>query len=71
MRFVVTRTRYLDEDEPPVPGAVKGEIEAWFIELADLDALVAFWKEHGDLVLREAFGNNELPCIEVYDDYRE
>lgn len=44
---------------------------AWFIDLPDLDALLAFWKEHGELVLTEAFGNNGLPCIEIYDDYRE
>lgn len=47
------------------------DVTAWFIEIDSIEALMAFYEEHGDLVLTESFGNNGQPCIEIYDGYRE
>lgn len=45
--------------------------EAWFIEVPDLAALMALEKREGDLILRRALFNPGIPCIEIYDGYRE
>ena len=53
------------------PGGSVGDREnqpCWFVEFDNLDQLLAFAHEHGDLVLkRESDGSS----IEIYDDYRE
>lgn len=44
---------------------------AWFIDIDSLEALMAFRDKYGDLILTGAFGNEEQPCVEIYDEYRE
>lgn len=44
---------------------------AWFIDIDSLNALMAFYEEHGDLVITGAVGNDEHPALEIYDGYRE
>lgn len=44
---------------------------AWFVELEDLDALLAFWRKYGELVLKVAVEDGSTPTIEIYDNYRE
>lgn len=41
----------------------------WLIEIDGMNGLLAFAKEHGELVLDAYSGN--IPCIEIYDSYRE
>lgn len=57
---------------------VKGQIardfpgeEAWFIEIPDLAALIAFMDRHGELVIGPDLFSEEYRCLEIYDDYRE
>ncbi len=45
------------------------EDEAWSIEFTDLDKLMAFVAEHGDVVITP--GEGEPPELEIYDNYRE
>lgn len=45
--------------------------KAWFVEIDTLDALVAFAKEHGQLVLAHEDWPTDGPSIEIYDGYRE
>lgn len=48
-----------------------GPRPAWFVEIASLEALMAFHEKHGDLVVTSALGNPGTPLLEIYDDYRE
>ena len=45
--------------------------QAWFIEVADLDALLAFYHKHGSIVLTSRYDNPTMIQLEIYDDYRE
>jgi hypothetical protein len=47
------------------------EQEDWFIEIADLPALVEFMNTNGRLVLMPVDEGGNPPEIEIYDDYRE
>ena len=84
MKFVVYRTSIWSTDwdtVQPCPGAIHEGENKWTIEIADLDALVAFCHEHGKLVLefqqrrREdgewVVDEEQLTEIEIYDYYRE
>jgi hypothetical protein len=69
MKFIVCRTSIWSakwDTVQPCPGAVHESERRWTIEIADLDALMAFSREYGNLVLSEA-----PPAIEIYDYYRE
>ena len=43
----------------------------WFIELADMDALLAFMAAEGSLVIQPCWYNASELEIEIYDGYRE
>lgn len=46
--------------------------DAWGIEISSLEELMDFKEEVGEeLVLITSWIDNETPCIEIYDDYRE
>lgn len=45
--------------------------EGWFIEIPDLDALMAFYAKHGPLVMEQCYHNHTINQIEIYDGYRE
>lgn len=47
------------------------EREAWFIEIADLDALIKFYQENGNLVITGRYDSPTITELEIYDDYRE
>lgn len=47
------------------------DTEGWFVEIADLDALIAFYAKYGSLVLTPHYKNQYIPEIEIYDGYRE
>lgn len=69
MKFAVTRTSDWRKESAPVPEAVRGGLDeygenVWYVEIPDLESLVAFAKTHRRIILR----NDE---IEIYDDYRE
>ncbi len=48
-----------------------GTETAWFVEIEDLDALMVFYEEHGDLIITTNWNDHETPTIDIYDDYRE
>ena len=50
-----------------------GEEPCWYVDLPDLDALVAFVGRHGQVVIGERYGapKGDALQIEIYDEYRE
>jgi hypothetical protein len=65
----VTRYRTVVADPPWEIGDFPGQ--EWFIDIASLDDLMAFYEKHGELVLTATVGDESVPCIEIYDGYRE
>lgn len=48
------------------------ENKGWFLEISTLEELIEFSeKVHCDLIIGKHFDNDEIFCIEIYDDYRE
>ena len=45
--------------------------EEWFIDIADLDALLKLVKKEGAIVVQASRHSDKHPEIEIYDDYRE
>ena len=46
--------------------------KGWFVEIADLDALLVFCQAHGECVVAAStWMAKGFPEIEIYDDYRE
>ena len=50
-----------------------GETTEWVVDIADLDALMAFVVKYGRVVVtpRSFFLIESMPILEIYDDYRE
>ena len=46
-------------------------MDMWFIEIADLVALMSLYEREGDLILRSFLFDEKTPEIEIYDDYRD
>ena len=47
-------------------------VDKWGIEINSLEELMDFQEAVGaELVLNTSWIDNETPCIEIYDDYRE
>lgn len=65
----MSRTRHYSLSKPPCDEAVR-EKGDWFVEIPDLDALLAFIARHGELVIGPHHSRDEL-SIEIYDGYRE
>lgn len=67
MKFTVTRTSQCNPDIQPVKGAKPPTRvhRNWVIEIADLDALMTFVGNYGDVII------SETKHIEIYDNYRE
>ena len=82
MKFIIERTSIWNDDEPPCEEAVMVKTEDqrlnrvgeyyihYEIEINTLEELFEFSKKHGKLVF-VAEASEELPYIEIYDDYRE
>jgi len=48
------------------------QAKAWFVEIEDLDALIAFTKKYGSVIVQSEYCTAKgYPYIEIYDDYRE
>jgi hypothetical protein len=45
--------------------------DAWFVEFDSLEALIAFFEKHGNLVITTSWSDKTSPMVEIYDDYRE
>jgi hypothetical protein len=78
----LTRERFVDRgtEHQVVRGPRGGAVgikrrlrdeDGWFREFTDLNDLLAFADEHGELVIGSALGNPSVREIEIYDDYRE
>ena len=48
----------------------RGHVLAWAVEIADLDALMAFMERHGDIIIYGPRPNGHR-LIKIYDDYAE
>ena len=83
-RFEVSRvSRSSDDEEPPCEGAVRGLAAyhfpngvsgmepVWYIELADLAALLSFRERYGKLILTVSAWDDVTPSLIIYDDYVE
>lgn len=73
MKFNITKTSDYDLKESPYSGSVLVRDEewgfrAWEIEIDSIEKLLSIAKECRVVV---GFDDNTLPCIEIYDDYRE
>lgn len=58
-------------DHTVIDGHIVRKIDQvkWCVELADLDALIAFVKKYGEIVIIPP--EDVTPGIEIYDGYRE
>lgn len=45
--------------------------ESWFIDIDSLKELIDFLNEVGSIVVTKFIWNEDIPEIEIYDDYRE
>ena len=45
--------------------------KAYFIDINSLEELNKLSNKYGDLIIRECWDNPNIPCIEIYDNYRE
>lgn len=78
MKFMIERTSCWSGSEPPCEGASVfsrddewGETK-WTIDVDNLEALMALAGKEGQLIVSAPCpSNNDLPCIEIYDTYRE
>lgn len=69
MKFEVVRTSIRWKvEEAPCPEAEKLPNGIWQVEIASLEDLIAFVREHGEVVINAGL---HRPIIEIYDDYRE
>lgn len=66
--------RYPDKEFEKVNGSVRSvgvDKDCWLIDFSDLDELVAFSDEVGEIIVGANFRNHDQPHIEIYDGYRE
>lgn len=75
MKFIVTKTSWLYDDEHTVPcenAVFDNEEGAWVIEINSIEELLSVLKKcnHNIIISLKAY-NSELPCLEIYDDWRE
>lgn len=55
----------------PRGGPYHDVVEAWFVDINTLDALLALSAKYGDLILSACLGNADIPEITIYDDHLE
>jgi hypothetical protein len=48
-----------------------GAEETWGIEFNSLKELIEFTYKYDEIILRKSWIDNQTPCLEIYDDYRE
>lgn len=82
MKFRIERTSNCDGEEKPCEKAYGGEhlggraddVRVWYIDINTLDELIALRDEvENELIVGTAQEKelNDMPNIEIYDDYRE
>ena len=75
MKFIVIKTswRYDDEHTAPCENAVfDNEEEGWVIEINSIEELLSFVEKCSDeIIISLKAYNSELPCLEIYNDWRE
>lgn len=74
MKFIVTRTSYYEgEKTAPCENAVfDNQEKAWIIEINSIDELLSVLKKcNHDIIISAKAYNSELPCLEIYNDWRE
>jgi len=82
MKFRIKRTSNFDGEEKPCEKAYGGEhlggrandVRVWYIDINTLDELIALRDEvENELIVGTAYEKelNDMPEIEIYDDYRE
>lgn len=69
MKFEVTRTSTWFEEDIRCEEARQEEF-GWVVEINTLEEIIEFIKKYGRIVL-DADKKDELPKIEIYDDWRE
>lgn len=69
MNFEIRRASDWQTKDAPCEGAIKKN-DGWFIEIKDLEHLIAFKQQYGDLIIQDRF-NQEGTLIYIYDDYME
>ena len=47
------------------------DARGWFVDINSLEELMAFYQRHGRIIIFPSWDNYTIPCIEIYDDYRE
>lgn len=75
MKFMIFRTSG-DEpspcDEAFLHGITPMGKNIWVIDINSLDELLAFSNKYGDIIVGKCHRIcDDLPCIEIYDTYRE
>ena len=75
MKFIVIKTSgsYDDEHTAPCENSVfDKEEKAWIIEINSIEELLSVLKKcNHDIIISQKAYNSELPCLEIYDDWRE
>ena len=78
MKFMIERTSCYCGSEPPCEGASffshddKWNETKWSIEINSLEELIALAEKEGEVIVSAPCPEkNDLPCIEIYDTYRE
>ena len=81
MKFYVSRTSLMFDEEQPCEGAIllnpdydkTEDSPIWGIEINDLDELIKFKREYGSIIIKRTYNNPEYSEleIEIYDDFRE
>lgn len=75
MKFIVIRTSgcYTEGEISPCENAVfDNQEKAWIIEINSIDELLSVLKKcNHDIIISPKAYNSELPCLEIYDDWRE
>ena len=75
MKFIVIRTsdRYIEDEISPCENSVfDKEEKAWIIEINSIEELLSVLKKcNHDIIISQKAYNSELPCLEIYDDWRE
>lgn len=67
MLFTINRTSKTCYKRPCKDAFLADRDDMWFIEL-DETKLLNFSKKYGNIIIRT---NEEIPSIEIYDNYRE
>lgn len=72
MIFIITRTSLAFSESSPYDDAERHVIDGkvqWITNIQDLSALLLLIAEEGRVIID--ITNDDIPTLEIYDDYRE